>query len=485
MELFELSLNEAAGRLAKKEISAVELTQSVLKRIEQTQTKLNTFITVTRQEALAMAKAVDQKRMKREPLSPVAGIPLALKDIFLTRGIRTTCGSKILSDFIPPYDATVVRRLKENDFVLLGKLNMDEFAMGSSNENSAFGIVRNPWDVSRTPGGSSGGSSAAVASDQCVGAFGTDTGGSIRQPAAFCGVVGMKPTYGRVSRYGIIAFASSLDQAGPFGKTVSDVARLLSVVAGLDPLDATTVDCAVPDYQAHLKRSAKGLTVGIPKEYFIKGIDPDVEKAVLEAIGQFKRLGAELVDIHLPHTPYAISTYYVVATAEASSNLARYDGVKYGYRSKEKNLLDMYLNTRGKGFGAEVKRRIMLGTFALSSGYDDAYYKKAGQVRTLIKRDFEEAFKKCDLIAAPTSPTTAFKLGERLEDPLKMYLSDIFTISANLAGLPGISLPCGFDQQGLPIGLQMLGPHFKEEKLFHLAHAYEQSTAWRQRRAAI
>ncbi len=485
MSVYELSLSELSQKLSKKEISSRELTASVLKRIHNTNAALNTFVTITEEEAISDAKRVDEKRGRGETLSPLAGIPIGLKDIFLTKGIKTTCCSKILSNFVPPYDATVVRRLKENDYVLVGKLNMDEFAMGSSNENSYYGAVKNPWDLERIPGGSSGGSAAAVSASQCIGSYGTDTGGSVRQPAALCSVVGLKPTYGRVSRYGIIAFASSLDQVGPFGKTVKDTALLLQAVAGYDPLDSTSASLAVPDYAKFLKNDAKGLTVGIAKEYFTEGMQKEVERSVRDAIDQLKKLGAKIVDVSLPHTPYAIPTYYIVATAEASSNLARYDGVKYGYRAKGETLLEMYRKTRGEGFGREVKRRIMLGTFALSSGYYEAYYKKAGQVRTLLKNDFHDAFKKCDVIVTPASPTTAFKLGEKMEDPLTMYLSDIFTISANLAGIPGLVLPCGFDRKGLPIGLQILAPHFKEESLFHLAHAYEKSTEWHLRKPAL
>lgn len=482
---YELTLEEASQKLSEKKLSSLELTESVLQRIKETQSKLNSFVLVTEEEALRTARLVDEKRAKGQNLSPLAGIPIGLKDIFLTKGIRTTCCSRILSNFIPPYDSTVVRKLKENDFVLVGKLNQDEFAMGSSNENSFYGAVKNPWDLERTPGGSSGGSAAAVASDQCVGTFGTDTGGSIRQPASLSGVVGMKPTYGRVSRYGIIAFASSLDQVGPFGKRVADAALLLKAVAGHDPQDSTSANLAVPDYTKFLKKDVKGLCVGVPKEYFVEGMQKDVEKVTREAIHHIKKMGAKVIDISLPHTEYAVPTYYLVATAEASSNLARYDGVKYGYRAKAQTLQEMYRKTRGEGFGREVKRRIILGTFVLSSGYYDAYYKKASQVRTLIRKDFEEAFKKCDLIVTPPSPTTAFKLGEKLNDPLQMYLSDIFTISTNLAALPGLVLPCGFDSKGLPIGLQILGPHFKEETIFHLAYAYEQSTDWHKRKPSL
>lgn len=481
MNLYDFTIEELSQKLSRKEISSEELTRVCLKRIHETQKQLNTFITITEEAALETAKRVDKIRLKGEKLSPLAGIPIALKDIFLTKGIRTTCASRILDNFIPPYDCTVYEKLKENDTVLLGKLNQDEFAMGSSNENSHFGSSRNPWDLERTPGGSSGASAASVAARQCMGSFGTDTGGSIRQPASMCGVVGIKPSYGRVSRYGIIAFASSLDQVGPFGKSVKDVAYLLKAVAGYDAKDSTSVPVPVPDYISCLKKDVKGLKIGIPKEYFIQGLQKSVEHAVQGAIDVIKKLGADIKEISLPHTQYAIPTYYLVATAEASSNLARYDGVKYGYRAKADTLKDMYQKTRGEGFGTEVKRRIMLGTFVLSSGYYDAYYKKASQVRTLIKKDFDDAFKTCDLIVTPTAPTTAFKLGEKMDDPLQMYLSDLFTISTNLAGLPGLVLPCGFDEKNLPIGLQILGPHFKEERMFQLGYAYEQATEWHKR----
>ncbi len=485
MNLTDLNITELSQKLSKKEISSEELTRACLTRIHETQKKLNTFITITEDLAIDTAKKIDAKRVRGETLSPLAGIPVALKDIFLTKGIRTTCASHILDNFIPPYDCTVYERLKQNDVVLVGKLNQDEFAMGSSNENSFFGSAKNPWDLTRTPGGSSGASAASVAAGQCIGSFGTDTGGSIRQPASMCGVVGLKPTYGRVSRYGIIAFASSLDQVGPFGRSVADTAHLLKAVAGHDPKDSTSVPLPVPDYISHLKKDVKGLKIGIPKEYFVKGLEKSVEKSIYTAIDVLKKLGAVVQEISLPHTHYAIPTYYLVATAEASSNLARYDGVKYGFRAKSTTLKDMYKKTRGEGFGVEVKRRIMLGTFVLSSGYYDAYYKKASQVRTLIKKDFEDAFKTCDLIVTPTAPTTAFKLGEKMDDPLQMYLSDIFTISTNLAGLPGLVVPCGFDEKNLPIGLQILGPHFKEETMFHLGYAYEQATDTHKKKAPL
>ena len=400
--------------------------------------------------------------------------------------MRTTCASRILENFVPPYDATVVEKLKNSGIVMLGKLNMDEFAMGSSTENSAFAKTVNPWDIERVPGGSSGGSSAAVASGLCAASVGTDTGGSIRQPASLCGVVGLKPTYGRVSRFGMIAFASSLDQGGPITKDVTDAALVLSAIAGHDHKDATSINAPVPDYAASLNNGVKGLKIGIPKEYFISGLDKEVEEAVSAAIDVLKGLGCETIEVSLPHTEYAVAVYYLIATAEASSNLARFDGVKYGLRKDTgKGLLDMYKETRDKGFGSEVKRRIMLGTYALSAGYYDAYYKKASQVRTLIKSDFIEAFKKCDVILTPTSPTAAFKFGEKTDDPLTMYLSDIFTISCNLAGIPGISIPCGFTKNGLPIGLQLLGRHLDEQTILNAAFAYEKSTEWHKKRPKI
>ncbi|MBA3060474.1 MAG: Asp-tRNA(Asn)/Glu-tRNA(Gln) amidotransferase subunit GatA, partial [Nitrospirae bacterium] len=407
---------------------------------------------------------------------------VAIKDNMCTKGIRTTCSSKILADFIPPYESTVTSRLRENGYVLIGKTNLDEFAMGSSTENSGFFTTRNPWDIERIPGGSSGGSAAAVAADECIAALGSDTGGSIRQPASLCGVVGLKPTYGRVSRYGLVAFASSLDQIGPITKNVKDSAILLNIISGNDPFDSTSAPVAVPDFTKVLGNEIKGLKIGIPKEYFIKGMDSEIEESVKTAIKKLESLGAVPVDISLPHTEYAAAAYYVLATSEASSNLARYDGVKYGFRAEGKDLMEMYMNTRAQGFGAEVKRRIMLGTYALSSGYYDAYYKKAQQARTLIKTDFEKAFNSVDMIVTPTSPTAAFKSGEKTEDPLQMYLSDIFTISVNLAGIPAISIPCGFTSSNLPIGLQIIGKHFDEESILKAAYAYEQSTDWHKRK---
>jgi aspartyl-tRNA(Asn)/glutamyl-tRNA(Gln) amidotransferase subunit A len=486
LEITGLTIHELSEGLKNKEFTSKELTEAYLGRIEEVDPKVRAYITVTRKEALESAEDADKKLQEGSDTTPLTGIPIAVKDIFCTRGIRTTCASKILEGFIPPYDATVVKRLKTAGAVILGKVNMDEFAMGSSTENSAFFPTQNPWSIGRVPGGSSGGSAAAVAADECAASVGTDTGGSIRQPAACCGVVGLKPTYGRVSRYGMIAFASSLDQGGPITKDVTDAAIILNIIAGHDPFDTTSMDALVPDYKEGLKDGVKGIKVGIPKEYFIEGIDKEVEGAVREAIGVLKDGGAELVDISLPHTEYAISVYYLVATAEASSNLARYDGVKYGLRVDEGGgLMDMYRLTRDRGFGSEVKRRIMLGTYALSAGYYDAYYRKASQVRTLIKRDFEEAFKKCDVIATPTSPTPAFKIGEKIDDPLTMYLSDIFTISCNLAGIPGISIPCGLTGDGLPVGLQILGRPLDEETVLKTAYGYEQATEWHKKKAQL
>ena len=399
-----------------------------------------------------------------------------------TEGIRTTCASKILDNFIPPYESTVTQKLKQQGYILLGKTNLDEFAMGSTNENSGFFVTDNPWDLERVPGGSSGGSAAAVSADECIAALGSDTGGSIRLPAALCGVVGFKPTYGRVSRYGLVAFASSLDQIGPVTKNVRDSAILTTIISGNDPLDSTSGTLSVPDYTAVLGQDIKGMKIGIPKEYFIEGMDKEVEKSIKNAIEKLESLGAIPVEISLPHTGYAVAAYYILATSEASSNLARYDGVKYGFRFEGKDLLDMYMKTRAKGFGEEVKRRIILGTYALSSGYYEAYYRKAQQVRTLIKRDFDKAFETVDVIVTPTSPTPAFKIGEKTEDPLQMYLTDIFTISINLSGMPGISVPCGFTSKNLPIGLQIIGKHFDEESIFKISFAYEQATEWHKRK---
>ncbi|MEW6270599.1 MAG: Asp-tRNA(Asn)/Glu-tRNA(Gln) amidotransferase subunit GatA [Thermodesulfobacteriota bacterium] len=480
------SIAAARAALDRRELSATELTRAFLARTEGVEPVLHALLEVTSERALADAAVADE-RLARGERTPLLGIPVVLKDIFATRGIRTTSGSRILEGFVPPYDSDAVTRLARAGAVLIGKANLDEFAMGSSTENSAFGITRNPWDPTRVPGGSSGGSAAAVAAGEALAALGTDTGGSVRLPASYCGVAGLKPTYGRVSRFGVIAYASSLDQVGPFAWTVRDLADVLGVVAGHDPRDSTSVPRPVPDYASELTGDVRGLRVGVPREYFAEGIAPEVERAVRAAIDVLAGLGARVVDVELPHTPYAIATYYLVATAEASSNLARYDGVKYGLRAGEDGdgLLDMYRHTRDAGFGAEVKRRIMLGTYALSAGYYDAYYLKALKVRTLIRRDFGEAFERCDVIAAPTAPTTAFRIGEKVSDPLAMYLSDVFTTSVNLAGLPGLSIPCGFDADGLPIGLQLIAPAFGEEIALRAGDAYQRATDWHERRPDV
>jgi aspartyl-tRNA(Asn)/glutamyl-tRNA(Gln) amidotransferase subunit A len=476
MNLFRLPIHKARELLRRKEISSLALTCAVLDRIEEVESRVSAYITLVRDEAVEAAKAADRLIAKGEQ-GPLTGIPLAIKDILCTEGIRTTCGSKILEDFVPPYSSTVVKKLQKAGAVILGKTNLDEFAMGSSTEHSGFGVTRNPWDLARIPGGSSGGSAAATAADECIGAVGTDTGGSIRQPASHCGVVGLKPTYGRVSRFGLVAFASSLDQAGPITKDVTDCALLMNAVAGHDPLDSTSVPQTVPDYTQALRPGLQGLVAGIPREYHVDGLDPDVSQAVQHAVKIIEGLGATCKEVSLPHTQYAVATYYLVAPAEASSNLARYDGVRYGLRdSASADLVEMYRNTRSKGFGQEVQRRIIIGTYALSAGYYDAYYGKASQVRSLIMEDFKKAFETCDVLLAPVAPTPAFKLGEKLDDPLSMYLSDIFTLPASLAGIPGLSVPCGFSTWGLPIGLQILGNHFEEEKLIKVAYNFEQAT---------
>ena len=481
-----LTIHQAQQKLRAREISAVELTQAVLTRIQETDERLHSYLTVCAEESLAQAEAADRTLANGATPPPLCGIPVALKDVILAQGVRATAGSKILEQFIAPYDATVTQRLKEAGAVIIGKVNCDEFAMGSSNENSAFTPCRNPWDTDRVPGGSSGGSAAAVAADQACAALGTDTGGSIRLPAAFCGIVGLKPTYGRVSRFGVVAYASSLDQVGPCTKDVRDCALLLDVIAGHDPRDSTSVNTPTPGYAAHLEQGVSGLRIGIPQEYFIEGMQPEVETAVREAIAHLQGLGAEIVPVSLPHTEYAVATYYIIAMAEASSNLARYDGVRYGYRASEvEDLGALYQTTRAQGFGSEVKRRIALGTYVLSAGYYDAYYLKAQKVRTLIRQDFLRAFEACDMIATPVAPTTAFRLGEKLADPLTMYLSDIFTIAVNLAGLPGLSVPCGFDRHGLPVGLQLIGPPFEEEVLLRAGYAYERGHDWRTRKPPL
>jgi aspartyl-tRNA(Asn)/glutamyl-tRNA(Gln) amidotransferase subunit A len=477
MNLHELTIHQLHDLLVKKEVTSREVTEALYRRIGEVDGKINAYLMLTEEEAFRQADEVDRKIIRGEEIGDLSGIPIGLKDILCTKGIRTTCGSKILKDYVPFYDGTVIRKLKAQDALFLGKLNMDEFAMGSSTENSGFFTTRNPWALNRIPGGSSGGSAAAVAADECIAALGTDTGGSIRQPASCCGVVGLKPTYGRVSRYGLVAFASSLDQIGPITKDVEDCAILLNGISGYDPCDSTSIKMEVPDYKRSLVGDVKGVRIGIPDEYFIAGMDPDVERLVKEAIDLFKKMGAEVKPISLPHTPYCVAIYYVICTAEASSNLARYDGVKYGFRSNHyKDLTEMYARTRAEGFGKEVKRRIILGTYVLSAGYYDAYYRKASQVRTLMRNDFEEAFKKVDVMATPTAPTPAFRIGEKVEDPLQMYLSDILTIPVNLAGIPAISVPCGFNREGLPIGLQIMGKHFDEGKILRVAFTFEQNT---------
>ncbi len=478
MNLAALTLHEASDMLRRREISSVELAEAVFQRIAATDGRVHAYLTLARDAALEQAKQADVRLKQNRDPAPLTGIPIAIKDNFLTRGLVTNCASKILAGFEPPYDATIVKRLRSAGAVITGKTNLDEFAMGSSTENSAFFPTCNPWNLERIPGGSSGGSAAAVAADQCTGALGTDTGGSIRQPAACCGVVGLKPTYGRVSRFGIIAFASSMDQVGPLAKDVRDSALLLQAVAGHDPADSTSADQAAPNYSEALSGGVNGLRLAVPKEYFIGGLQPEVDQALRIALREFERQGAVVEEISLPHTDYAVAVYYIVATAEASSNLARYDGMRFGYRAAAQDLAETYMISRDRGFGAEVKRRIMLGTYVLSAGYYDAYYLKAQRVRTLIKKDFDSAFRQCDAIITPTMPTTAFKIGEKSQDPLQMYLSDIYTISANLAGLPALSLPCGFDGDGMPIGMQIIGRLFDEATLLRIAQAYEQATEW-------
>jgi len=476
LDTASLTIVSTRAAIADKRISTMPLVEDFYSKIAANDYDVHAWLTLSRERALAQARRVDDLVSRGDPLPPLAGVPVAIKDVMVTQGVRTTAGSKILANFVPPYDCTAVARLEAAGAVILGKTNCDEFAMGSSNENSAYGPVRNPRDTTRVPGGSSGGSAAAVAAGMAVAALGSDTGGSIRQPASFCGVVGLMPTYGRVSRYGLIAFASSLDHIGPLTRTVRDAAIILGIIAGRDAMDSTSADVPVPDYEQEIARPVKGLKLGVPKEYFGEGLDAEVRSAIEAAIQRLGAEGAETVPISLPHTPYAIPTYYVIATAEASANLARYDGVRYGYRSAQARTLgDMYRKTRDEGFGAEVKRRIMLGTYALSAGYYDAYYVKAQKVRTLLARDFEEALAQVDAIITPTAPTPAFKLGEKTDDPLAMYLADIYTVTGDLVGIPGISVPCGMTKSGLPIGLQILGRHFDEGTVLRVANAVESS----------
>lgn len=476
-ELSKLTISQITKLLDEGKCSAAEVTQDVLSAIEKTDEKIGAYLTIDKESALAQAKAADKARAggKRGPL---LGVPVGIKDVINVSGQPCTCGSKILEGYISPYDATAIAKLRREGAVMLGRLNCDEFAMGSSTENSAYKVTRNPWNLDCVPGGSSGGSAAAVAANEAITTLGTDTGGSIRQPAGCCGVVGLKPSYGRVSRYGLTAFASSLDQIGPFTKDVRDAATMLQALAGHDPMDSTSASAPVPNYSEHLKNDLRGLRIGLPKEYFAEGINPEIESIVQRAIQQCKELGAEIVDVSLPHTKYAIATYYIVATAEASANLARFDGVRYGHRVAGDDPLELYLNTRAKGFGSEVKRRIILGTYVLSSGYYDAYYLRGQKVRTLIANDFRSVFEHCNAILTPVAPTAAFRLGEKMADPLQMYLSDIYTVTANMAGICGLALPCGFTKDKLPVGLQVLGPAFKEENILRVGYAYEQSTNW-------
>ncbi len=484
MPLHELTIHQAHELLARREISSVELTQAVLARIAAVDGQVRAYLRVTKESALAEAAAADRRRAQGED-HPLLGIPLAIKDVLTTQGVETTCGSRILAGFIPTFDATVVAKLRAAGAIVLGKTNTDEFAMGSSTENSAYFTTHNPWDLERVPGGSSGGSAAATAAGECIAALGSDTGGSIRQPAAFCGIAGVKPTYGRVSRYGLVAFASSLDQVGPLAKDVTDCALLLQTIAGHDPNDSTSADLPVPDYLAQLGAGVKGLKLGVPREYFVEGMQPEVEQAVHRALAVYKELGAEIVELSMPHTDYCLSVYYLLAPAEASANLARFDGIRYGYSAPEAgDIWDTFRKTRSAGFGPEVKRRIMLGAYALSAGYYDAYYLKAQKVRTLIKQDFDRAYAQVDAIVTPTAPLTAFRIGEKVDDPLQLYLVDIFTLSANLAGICGASIPCGM-ADGLPIGMQILGDAYQEAKVLRIAHAYEQATEWHRQRPSL
>ncbi|TAN35677.1 MAG: Asp-tRNA(Asn)/Glu-tRNA(Gln) amidotransferase subunit GatA [Verrucomicrobia bacterium] len=482
--LNQLTVAEAAEKLAKRACSSEDIVRAVLSSIEKTDKQVGAYLTVDAESALAQARAADTARTKGEN-KPLLGVPIGMKDLLNVKRQPCTCASKILNGYVAPYDATVVAKLRAAGAVLLGRLNMDEFAMGGSTENSAYQPTRNPWDLSRVPGGSSGGSAAAVAADEALATLGSDTGGSIRQPAGFCGCVGLKPTYGRVSRYGLTAFASSLDQIGPLTKTVRDSALLLGAISGRDEMDSTSLDVPVPDYVAQLGGDLKGLRLGLPREYFIEGLDAEVEQSVRVAVAKCRELGAEIVEISLPHSKYAVAVYYIIATAEASANLARFDGVRYGLRVDGEDPLDQYGKTRAAGFGQEVKRRIILGTYVLSSGYHDAYYLRAQKVRTLIRRDFEAAFKQCDAILTPVAPTAAYKFGEKLADPLKMYLGDIFTIPVNLAGICGVSVPCGFTSEKLPVGLQVIGPALGENVILKIGHAYEQATPWHKEKPEI
>lgn len=482
-ELHNLTIAAARSLLDNGELTATELTEALLRRIEQIDPQVHSYLLVDGAGALAQARAADE-RLRAGERAPLLGIPLSIKDVICTKGTTTTCGSRILENFVPPYDATAVVRLKEAGAVLLGKVNCDEFAMGSSTETSAFGPTYNPWDTARVPGGSSGGSAASVAAGTALGSLGTDTGGSVRQPAALCGVTGLKPTYGRVSRYGLIAFGSSLDQIGPFAYSAEDIALIMQVIAGRDPLDGTSAPAEVPDYRAALTGDIRGLKIGVPREYFVAGMQPGVESAVRAALEQLKELGAELVDVSLPHTQYALPVYYIIAPAEASSNLARFDGVRYGPREEGDGMWDEIARTRGARFGAEVRRRIMLGTYALSAGYYDAYYRKAQQVRTLIRRDFQRVFEQVDLLAAPTTPGVAFKLGEHADDPVAMYLEDVCTLPINLAGVPGLVVPCGASNN-LPVGLQLIGKPFDEANLLRVGDAYQRVTDWHTRRPSL
>ncbi|ACV61675.1 glutamyl-tRNA(Gln) amidotransferase, A subunit [Desulfofarcimen acetoxidans DSM 771] len=481
MQLYQMTAHELHRLLVKKEVSAVEIAKSVYDRTDDLERKINAYITLTKEKAMRQAEAVDAKIAAGEAIAPLSGIPVAVKDNICTKDVRTTCASKILHNFVPPYNATVMEKLEANQAVLLGKTNMDEFAMGSSTENSAYFVTKNPWNIERVTGGSSGGSAAVIAAGEAVCSLGSDTGGSIRQPAALCGVVGMKPTYGAVSRYGLVAFASSLDQIGPFTRDVADCAIMLNAICGYDPKDSTSAKVGVPDYTSFLINDVKGLKIGVPKEYMAEGIEPEVRKAIEAAIEKFIELGAEVEETVLPHTDYALPTYYIIAPAEASSNLARYDGVRYGHRTEEpENIVDMFMRTRSEGFGEEVKRRIMLGTYALSAGYYDAYYLKALKVRTLIMQDLERAFAKYDVLLSPTTPSVAFKMGEKIDSPIQMYLSDICTLSANLAGIPAMSLPAGF-VGNLPVGMQLMGKPFDEGMLLRFAYTFEQNTDFHKR----